>query len=77
MTSTCLGASRTIRLSAALDITWTERFSRGAWEVSSTTRTKMTCSRTHFHVDATLEARDGDEVVHEQRWKRDIPRDLV
>ena len=64
-------------LSAALDITWTEHFSRGAWEVSSTTRTRMTCSRTRFHVDATLEAREGDEVVHEQRWKRDIPRDLV
>ena len=64
-------------LSAALDITWTEHFSRGEWEVSSTTRTRMTCSRTHFHVDATLEAREGDEVVHAQRWRRDIPRDLV
>ena len=64
-------------LSASLEITWTEHFSRGEWEVSSITRTEMTCSRTHFHVEASLEAREGDEVVHAQRWRRDIPRDLV
>ena len=64
-------------LSAVLDITWTERFTRGDWEVSSRTRTQMTCSRTHFHVEASLEARQGEEVVHAQEWKRDIPRDLV
>ena len=64
-------------LSARLDITWTEHFSRGAWEVSTRTRTRMTCSRAHFHIEASLEARQGDEVVHEQRWRRDIPRDLI
>ncbi|MDE0460664.1 MAG: CocE/NonD family hydrolase [Chromatiales bacterium] len=64
-------------LSAALDITWTEHFSRGEWEVSSTTRTRMTCTGTHFRVEASLEARQGDEVVHAQEWRRDIPRDLV
>ena len=64
-------------LSAALDITWTEHFSRGAWEVSSTTCTRMTCSRTHFHVEARLEARHAEESVHVEEWTRDIPRDLV
>ena len=64
-------------LSAVLDITWTEHFSRADWEVSSRTRTQMTCSRTHFHVEASLEARQGEEVVHAQEWRRDIPRDLV
>ena len=64
-------------LSATLDLTWTEHFSRGDWEVSSRTRTLMTCSQTHFHVEASLEARQGDEVVHAQEWRRDIPRDLV
>ena len=64
-------------LSAALDIIWTESFSRGEWEVSSTTRTRMACTRTHFRVEASLEARQGDEVVHAQEWRRDIPRDLV
>ena len=37
----------------------------------------MTCSRTHFRVEASLEARQGEEVVHTQEWRRDIPRDLV
>jgi putative CocE/NonD family hydrolase len=63
--------------SAKLDITWTEEFSRGIWQVSSRTQTILTCSKTHFHLEASLEARQGDEVVHSQTWKRDFPRDLV
>ena len=61
--------------SASLDITWTERFERDDWRVSSTTRTRMTATPTHFIVDATLEAREGDEIVHRQRWQREIERD--
>ena len=64
-------------LSAKLDITWTESFERGAWQVSSTTRTVMTSSATHFHLEAELEAREGDELVHSQKWTRDFPRKLV
>jgi len=64
-------------LSARLDITWTESFERGAWQISSTTQTVMTSSATHFHLEAELEARQGDDVVHTQRWSRDFPRDLV
>ena len=64
-------------LSARLDITWTERFERGAWEMSSATRTVMTSSSTDFHLEASLEAWLGDELVHQQRWERTIPRDLV
>ncbi|HUS55118.1 MAG TPA: CocE/NonD family hydrolase [Thermohalobaculum sp.] len=64
-------------LSAKLDITWTELFERGAWRVSSTTRTVLTSSMTHFHIDASLEARQGDEVVHSKVWNSDFPRDLV
>ncbi|MGI9498706.1 MAG: CocE/NonD family hydrolase [Geminicoccaceae bacterium] len=64
-------------LSARLDITWTERFERGAWEVSSKTRTVMTSGPTDFHLEATLEAWLGDELVHRQTWEQTIPRDLV
>jgi putative CocE/NonD family hydrolase len=64
-------------LSAKLDITWTERFERGAWQVSSRTHTVLTSTRTHFHLEASLEARQGDEVVHSQAWTRDFPRRLV
>jgi len=64
-------------LSAKFDITWTESFERGAWQVSSTTRTVLTSSVTQFHVEGELEARQGDELVHTQRWSRDFPRNLV
>ena len=64
-------------LSARLDITWTERFERGAWEVSSRTQTMMTASATHFHLQASLQAWLGEELVHEQTWDRSIPRELV
>ncbi|HSF95201.1 MAG TPA: CocE/NonD family hydrolase [Thermohalobaculum sp.] len=63
--------------SAKLDITWTEDFSRGAWQVSSRTQTVLTSSKTHFHLEARLEARLGDELLHSQTWERSIPRDLV
>ncbi len=63
--------------SAKLDITWTEEFSRGPWQVSSRTQTVLTSSATHFHLEASLEARQDDEVVHSRRWKRDFPRDFV
>jgi len=64
-------------LSAKLDLTWTESFERGSWRVSSTTHTVLSSSRSHFHVQGELEAREGDEVVHARRWSRDFPRKLV
>jgi len=63
--------------SARLDITWTEDFSRGPWQVTSRTHTVMTASPTHFRVEASLEARQGDEIVHAQDWTLDVPRRLV
>ncbi len=63
--------------SATCDITWTERFSRADWNVSSCTRTIVTSSATHFHLEASLKAWLGDKVVHEQDWKRSFPRHLV
>ena len=64
-------------LSAALDTTWTETFSRGAWEVSTRTRTQMSATKTHFIVHGEIEARMGDEIVHEQTWDAQVPRDHV
>jgi len=61
-------------LSAKLDITWCELFERDAWEVSSKTRTIITSTLTHFHVEASLEARQGEELVHSETWSQDFPR---
>ena len=63
--------------SAKCDITWTERFSRGNWNVSSRTNTVVTSTPTHFNLDARLEAWNGPHLVHEQNWHRKFNRQLV
>ena len=64
-------------LSCELEILWTENFSRGAWEVSSRTRTLMRSTATHFIIRGELDAWMGDETVHSQVWDSEVPRDLV
>lgn len=64
-------------LSTQLDIFWTENYKRGAWEVSTTTRTSMRSTATHFIVQGELTAHMGDEEVHRRVWDLDVPRDLV
>jgi hypothetical protein len=61
-------------LSAKVDITWCEFYKRGAWQVSSTTHTVVTSTETHFHIEAKLEARQGEELVHSETWSQDFPR---
>ena len=63
--------------SAKCDIAWTERFSRDDWNVSSRTRTIVTSSATHFHLEARLKAWLGDDLVHEQEWGKSFRRRLV
>jgi len=64
-------------LSACVEIAWTVRLARGSWGVETRTRTRLTATRNTFELVATLEAFEGDTPVHEQRWERSIPRDLV
>ena len=63
--------------SAKCDITWTERYSRGDWEVSSRTNTVVTSTPTHFHLKAKLEAWEGSELAHEQTWAQKFERKFV
>jgi len=63
--------------SARLDITWTERFERDDWWVSSRTNTVFTSTETHFLVTAKLEAWEGDELAYSQRWEREFARNQV
>lgn len=63
--------------SAKCDITWTEKFSRGQWEVSSRTQTVVTSTPTHFNLEAKLEAWEGTQIAHEQAWRRSFKRNLV
>ena len=63
--------------SACCDIVWTERFSRGEWNVSTRTSTVVTSTPMNFELEARLEAWNDDRLVHEQCWQRSIARKLV
>ena len=64
-------------LSARLDITWTERFERDDWEVSSITHTLVTSTNTQIMVEADMEVRMNAKVVHERNWQLAFPRQLL
>ncbi len=64
-------------LSASFDVTWTEEVSRGAWHVTTRTRTRMHATKTHFVLKGELEAHFGEDEVYRQTWDEEIPRDLV
>jgi putative CocE/NonD family hydrolase len=64
-------------LSARAEVAWTVRLGRGDWRVETRTRTVLTATRDTFELEAFLEASDGDGPVHQERWSRSIPRDLV
>jgi hypothetical protein len=64
-------------LSARAEVAWTVRLARGDWHVETRTRTVLTATRDTFELVASLEALDGEGPVHQERWVRSIPRDLV
>ncbi len=64
-------------LSARVEIAWRVQLARGDWRVETRTRTVLTATKSTFELDATLEAFEGDQPVHRERWERSIPRDLV
>jgi len=59
------------------DICWTIRFARGDWEVRTITRTSLACDTQSFILVAELRAFLGETLVHQQSWRREIPRQLV
>ena len=64
-------------LSARAETHWTETLGRGDWRVRCESRTKMWSDRDNFHIEASLEAFEGDERVFEREWTRSIRRDMV
>ena len=49
-------------------------FERGDWSVRVKTTATMTSSKTAFHLTATVDCWDGDELFHSVRWNHDIQR---
>ena len=50
---------------------------RGDWHVRTVTRTVLTSTSTHFHLDAELDAWEDGRRVFSRNWSEQIPRDLV
>jgi uncharacterized protein len=55
---------------------WVRGLRRGDWRVSTSSRTILTATATHFTIHARLDAYEGDIRVHSNNWNVSIPRDL-
>ena len=45
------------------------------WDTSGEARSTMTCTATHYLIDATLDCYEGDRRVFTRAWSWEIPRD--
>ena len=59
------------------DVEWRMAFSRGEWDVSTVTRTKLTSTETDFLLHAQLDAYERDRRIHSRNWTITIPRDQL
>ncbi|MBB3142668.1 CocE/NonD family hydrolase [Halomonas organivorans] len=48
---------------------------RGDWRVEMTSRTQLTSTPSHFHLNATLDAYEGGERIFSRTWNETLPRD--
>jgi hypothetical protein len=48
---------------------------RGAWRIRTETETRVSCTATKFHLQATIDAYEGDSRVFTRNWSMDFPRD--
>ncbi len=63
-------------LSAEVEIAYTVKIGRGDWRTRTETRTIMRADKTHFRIEARLEAYEGETQVFARDWDERIPRDL-
>ncbi len=63
--------------SARAETHWTETLGRGDWRVRCESRTTMWSDRENFHIEAKLEAFEGDERVFERDWTHSVRRNMV
>ncbi|MGE5227979.1 MAG: CocE/NonD family hydrolase [Planctomycetaceae bacterium] len=64
-------------LSASVTAERTLTMSRGDWRARIETTSAMTSDATHFRLQDTLRAFEGDAPIFERTWDREIARDLV
>lgn len=61
-------------LSASAEVRWTWIFQRGDWRVSTETWTQLTCSEEHFHLNATVDAFEGEGRIFSRNFNQTIKR---
>ncbi len=61
-------------LGAAAEIEWRYLMRRGGWEVSTLSRTRLTCDEGRFRLRVTLTAFEEGRRVFEREYARDLPR---
>ena len=64
-------------LTAVAELRHGETISRDAWQVRTETRIRVSCTRDHFLLEASLRAWNGKDEVCHREWSRPIPRDLI
>ena len=62
-------------LSASMETRWTQTFSRDAWSVRTETSSRMWSDEKAFHLQARIEAYEGDRLVFERDFRESVPRD--
>ena len=63
--------------SARGETRWVRTLRRDEWRIRTQTSTVLSCTRTHFVIDAELEAFDGDRLSYQRTWHEEIPRQGV
>ncbi|MFP3883689.1 MAG: CocE/NonD family hydrolase [Actinomycetota bacterium] len=56
---------------------WERTLARGGWQIRTITRTILTSTPDEFHLDADLDAYEGDERIFCRTWHRIIARDCM
>jgi uncharacterized protein len=63
-------------LSAEVEITYSIAIGRGDWQTRTETRTVMRADKTHFLIEASLDAYEGETKLLTRQWDERIPRDF-
>jgi hypothetical protein len=58
-----------------METRWTQTFSRDAWSVRTETTSRMWSDEKAFHLQARIEAYEGDRLVFERDFRESVPRD--
>lgn len=64
-------------LSASVELVQTMAMGRAGWRVAIEVRTKLTCDKTHFHVDASARASLNGTEISARSWRTEHRRALL